>query len=435
MRKLSGILFAAIMVGIIAGMSFGATYYVSTTGNDNNNGSSGSPWRTLQKAANTMVPGDTTIVLNGTYTGFRRTETGTGTAGHPITMKAQNVRGVTLNAIPTGAKHNGVLELEGGWDTPGVNMAYWVIDGFVVDGTSAHRAIDTRVTDHLTIQNCTAHHSKASSSAVATGIFASWCFNALVQNNISYSNTEHGCYTNNSADNGTVRSNVWYSNTGIGHHMNGDASQGGDGQMTGWLIERNTSYSNTNGYDGDGVSSSTWKNNLGYSNSSKALQMTKVDGTSNPSSDRIVNNTFLAPVGGYYVLNFAAGTGAVGTNNFIENNILFHMDINNTNRGGLDYVSTWMSTLTSDYNLCNRFAVNDSATRYTLAQWQAAYSKDMHSVTNTDINAIFSAPGSNNYHLKAGSPAIDHGATLSDVTNDHDGAARVAPYDIGCYVY
>jgi parallel beta-helix repeat protein len=45
------------------------TYYVSGTGNDNNNGtSSTTPFRTLQKAADLTNPGDTVFIMNGTYT-------------------------------------------------------------------------------------------------------------------------------------------------------------------------------------------------------------------------------------------------------------------------------------------------------------------------------------------------------------------------------
>src|SRR6186997_3455953 len=59
-----------------------STLYVSTAGNDNNAGTAASPWRTLQKAANTVVAGDTVMVAAGTYTGFdlRRD----GTAALPI---------------------------------------------------------------------------------------------------------------------------------------------------------------------------------------------------------------------------------------------------------------------------------------------------------------------------------------------------------------
>lgn len=47
---------------------FAATYYVSTTGSDTNSGTSAvSPWRTIQKAANTLAPGDTALVRGGIY--------------------------------------------------------------------------------------------------------------------------------------------------------------------------------------------------------------------------------------------------------------------------------------------------------------------------------------------------------------------------------
>ena len=45
----------------------GITYYVSTAGNDNNAGTLSSPWRTIQKAANTVKAGDTVQVRAGTY--------------------------------------------------------------------------------------------------------------------------------------------------------------------------------------------------------------------------------------------------------------------------------------------------------------------------------------------------------------------------------
>lgn len=43
------------------------TNYVSTAGNDTNPGSFASPWRTIQKAANTLAPGDTAFVRGGIY--------------------------------------------------------------------------------------------------------------------------------------------------------------------------------------------------------------------------------------------------------------------------------------------------------------------------------------------------------------------------------
>jgi parallel beta-helix repeat protein len=44
-----------------------ATYYVATQGNDLNPGTAASPWRTIQKAAGALLPGDTVLIRQGTY--------------------------------------------------------------------------------------------------------------------------------------------------------------------------------------------------------------------------------------------------------------------------------------------------------------------------------------------------------------------------------
>src|SRR4051812_41357264 len=44
-----------------------STYYVATGGNDGSDGSAGSPFKSLQKAADMVVAGDTVIVRAGTY--------------------------------------------------------------------------------------------------------------------------------------------------------------------------------------------------------------------------------------------------------------------------------------------------------------------------------------------------------------------------------
>jgi len=45
----------------------GATFFVSTTGNDANAGTSSAPWRTIQHAANSVHAGGTVQVLGGVY--------------------------------------------------------------------------------------------------------------------------------------------------------------------------------------------------------------------------------------------------------------------------------------------------------------------------------------------------------------------------------
>jgi hypothetical protein len=74
----------------------GGTFYISPTGSNANDGSSGSPWLTFAFAISQLDPGETLILKNGTYT---RPVTGTpvftnknGTAGSLITIKAENER-------------------------------------------------------------------------------------------------------------------------------------------------------------------------------------------------------------------------------------------------------------------------------------------------------------------------------------------------------
>jgi len=60
-----------IVIFVIIAMSIpltsGNTYYIAKNGNDYNPGTQTQPWLTIQKAANTMVAGDTVYVRAGTY--------------------------------------------------------------------------------------------------------------------------------------------------------------------------------------------------------------------------------------------------------------------------------------------------------------------------------------------------------------------------------
>jgi hypothetical protein len=71
-----------------AGSARAATYSVSPSGSNGNPGTSAQPWLTIQKAANTMVAGDTTIVEPGYYP-EKVVSMANGTAANPITFLAQ----------------------------------------------------------------------------------------------------------------------------------------------------------------------------------------------------------------------------------------------------------------------------------------------------------------------------------------------------------
>ncbi|MDP2941780.1 MAG: right-handed parallel beta-helix repeat-containing protein [Candidatus Omnitrophota bacterium] len=76
----------------------GAVYYVATTGTDTNPGTQAQPWRTVQKAANTLVAGDICVVNAGSYD-ERVKAVNSGTADNPITFQVNGnakVKGFTI---------------------------------------------------------------------------------------------------------------------------------------------------------------------------------------------------------------------------------------------------------------------------------------------------------------------------------------------------
>ena len=100
-------------------------YYVSPTGNDNNSGTSGAPWRTLARAARATKAGTTIWVAPGTYTGGFKTTT-SGTASSRIYWVSTTRWGARV--IPPSSSPNNT-----GWDNRG---SYVDIIGFDIDGSA-----------------------------------------------------------------------------------------------------------------------------------------------------------------------------------------------------------------------------------------------------------------------------------------------------------
>src|SRR5262245_7060286 len=69
-RRVALVFGIACLAGAVPGapQRGGATYHVSPTGSDSNPGSAARPFRTIQKAANGVKPGDTVLVDDGVYT-------------------------------------------------------------------------------------------------------------------------------------------------------------------------------------------------------------------------------------------------------------------------------------------------------------------------------------------------------------------------------
>jgi parallel beta-helix repeat protein len=100
--------------------STGRTFWVAQGGNDGNPGTEAQPWGNLNYAAQTIKPGDTVLVKNGTYPGVYVSNSGA--PGKPITFRA--APGAKPNIFITEINSAGFL-LEG--------ASYVNIEGFNLD--------------------------------------------------------------------------------------------------------------------------------------------------------------------------------------------------------------------------------------------------------------------------------------------------------------
>jgi hypothetical protein len=188
----------------------------------------------------------------------------------------------------------------------------------------------------------------------------------------------------------------------------------------------------------DGVSDSIVQNNLLYDNHASGISLYAIDGAEGSSRNKIYNNTIVMAPGSRWCINIpkSAKGRPNPTGNKIKNNILYTPS---TTKGSVLIYSSTASSFESDYNVVvNRFSASGGKRIITLAQWKAS-GYDQHSIISTP-NDLFVNPTNDDYYLKngsPGSPAINAGTSLTEVTDDLDGISRPkgSAYDIGCYEY
>ncbi len=412
--------------------SGGTVYHVSPDGDDGNDGTADAPWRSLQHAADRVMPGDTILVSSGIYEGLRIERSGRAEAW--ISLRAAPGAQVVVDAPGPHNRHDSNVEVET-WEGDGV-VAYWVIEGLEVSN-APRWGIDLRGSEAAKSHHLIVRHNRVHDNGLdegQTGIFAAFVDDLLVEDNESYANGEHGIYVSNSSDRFTIRGNRLYDNAGCGLHLNGDAEMGGDGILSNGLVENNVIYGN--GTEGgaainmDGVADTLVRNNLLYDNHATGIALYQEDGAVCSHHNRVLNNTVLMPADGRWAIILGADDC---TDNQIGNNILYS---DHEYRGSINLPASHVPGLQSDHNLIvDRFTTDDSESVISLAEWQAL-GYDAHS-SLADPQSLFVDPAGDDYHLRPGSPAIDAGAALPEVGADLEGRPRPAgaAFDIGAYEY
>lgn len=416
------------MVSVFACMMFVGTvsatnYYVDVNhGKDTYTGTAAHPWKTINHAASMVKPGSNVSIASGNYLISQNIHiTRSGTKTSPITFK-----GVTGTVIDCSGLDGSSSDRRDGIFIE--NADYIHIENIEIK--NAFRAgIRVSGSDYVSIKGVKSHDNGH------WGIFTDFSNHILVENCDCYgSKNEHGIYISNSGDYPVIRGNKIHGNVNCGLHMNGDISMGGDGIISGAIVEKNIIYNNgVNGGSGincDGVQSSTIRNNLLFNNHASGISLYQIDGGGRSINNQVYDNTVVVASDGRWALNLKGGS----SQNYIYNNILLN---NNPSHGSISADS--ISGLHSDYNIISTnshpVTPDDDSSYPSFSTWQAM-GFDKHSKRAT-ASQLFTSAATNNYSLKGGAPAIDSGTAQHSYTYDIRGVKRPQGkgYDIGCYEY
>jgi PKD repeat protein len=407
----------------------GPTFYVSPSGSDTNNGSSGSPWKTLQHAADMVQAGDTVIVRSGNYAGFIlgwNTPTA-GTATQRITFQADpNASPGTVIINGRNSKTHVGIDLEPGCD-------YITLSGFTIDGAGGIANYPDKGSGiKVTGNNDWVIGNTVINIDYGFGITSNYANNVRIEGNTvtgtgahGNANYGHAIYVAGDCTGARVVGNVLHNNDYIGLHINGDL-----GLIASALIAGNKIYNNgQNGINADGLQSSTIQNNLIYGYEGYGIVFYQIDASGPSKNNTIVNNTIVSTVAG---AKAAIRIKDGGTGNVIRNNILL-------GGGGvsLRISDNSLPGLVSDYNVVGTlFQSEDTGATQSLASWRTQTGQDAHSLPGTAA-LLFVNATLNDYHLAVGSLAIDTGTSTGAPATDLDGQARPhgTGVDIGAYEY
>lgn len=358
------------------------TYYVATTGNNNNPGTSAKPWRNVAYAVSKMVAGDTTYVRGGTYKEGLIRFTKSGTSSAPIKLLNESGQSPVIDCIDKTKAHRVDLSRSGS-NSP---IGWITIEGFEI--RNCYNGIKFTNGHDLTIRRNWIHHSAPGSGILGNGT------RILIDRNRINRATGHGIYAAGTTY--TITNNLIYDNQTYGIQLNGSSS----------------SYYNPSYHTGPEFAlSANWK---------------------------IVNNTFA------YSLNRAGLVvwGSTCNNTLIQNNIFYEngVKLSSTAPQGIDFISTTCKGLQIRNNLA--YASSAGAMRFlgTGAKEGTHYTQSGNIVNTLKpafVNAPATLPSSPNFALPSGSSAIDKGTVISTAKIAFNGTSRPkgSTYDVGAYEY
>lgn len=448
----------------------GADYYVATTGNDTTgDGSAGTPWATVTKAALTAAAGDTVHVSTGLYS-ERVTLTTDGTEGNPITFTGPSDRSATNSGFYLNAANY-------------ITIRYFSCSNYDAEpDTFDYNYSDILVRGHhnnIISNDCFGEVGNGIAALDSGGDQAAY-FN-LIQGNRCWSNHNVGIYS--SGTNVTcIQNEVWgitisnlvntnvagngdglwvFTKNGViaSNHVHGLFPQGTVAHVDGFQTWEDGPATPRNGIKDSTISHNFFdcpsqvcanlqsvSNNLIYNNVFRSHALANIsydtDGTTNlpwsenpPCKLLFYNNTFIIQSNAVAQANEINMQGIIinertnGFGNIFSNNIFISdyssLRFINAHSGGGQ-----PGNAAGNYNLF--YATNGN-----LSIAQYGYDYGSSDITNSNPLLVEPFAATLNYTFTAASPAKDAGTTISAFSNDYYGVTRPqgVAWDIGAYEY
>ena len=438
------------------------TYYVAKNGNDNNPGTEALPWLTIQKAADTLVAGDTVYVKQGTYN-EKVIPLNSGTLGKYITYAPYPGHAVTItgSGIPLGL-WDGLFEIRG--------RNYIKVSGFIIKnskgvgifvpkGPGWGHITNYGGSSYITIEKNYIYNTRNS------GIMMQYGTNYIIDNNeIELGNNAPGERVEEII---AIQNNVDVFEIKNNHiHHSGAPTYGGEGIDVKWNVSNGKIYNNhVHDTKSVGIYVDAWSgcyywgdnsclghgyardidvyNNKVHNTGGAGIAISAETG-GNVDRINVYNNIVYDCEYSIMVPAYADGGSPVGFiyDVYVINNVFY------SNKGGAtigDYKTNLNNIVLSN----NIFSQNE--------WWQirvktASYIQNInvnHNLIDGFRNAAYEIKGTNyvesdplfmnaagaDFHLKNMSPALNTGSPINAPINDYDGVFRPQgiAIDIGAY--
>jgi hypothetical protein len=420
----------------------GAVYYVAPTGDDSNDGTAAHPWQTIQKAANTLIAGDTVYIRAGTYH-ERVTPQNSGSAGNVITYAAYPGETATIDGSGVTLPDDlaGLFEIS--------NQSYILVSGLRVVNAGPYNdnaGILVNNSGYITVENNStyntassgigvwgSHHIAVDGNRVDEAGVSLWqeCISIagtdtfVVRNNEVLNCRKEGICIKDGAANGQVYRNHVHDTQRVGIYVDAWDKHTHDIAVFQNIVH--------DVLDNDGfalasemgglLENISLYNNLAYHNRYVgAVISINGDAITHPMrSLQIVNNTFYnngwTTWGGGITVDNPDAQNVVVRNNIVSQNLYFQMAV----AAGVP-----TQTLAIDHNLIDGFRGTEG---------------EIYGGDYVEGDPLFFSAAGADYHLREDSPAIDAGSAVGAPAGDFDGRSRpldgngdgIAAYDIGAY--